>query len=109
MVNRRIVGLRGADKEVQVGALDEGGSAITVIAGLTEFWSRAAELIDAEPGGPTLAIDDVTQVPPVLPGARVICIGLNYLKHVAEGSYADAGIPPHPTLFARWTASLTVG
>jgi 2-keto-4-pentenoate hydratase/2-oxohepta-3-ene-1,7-dioic acid hydratase in catechol pathway len=45
----------------------------------------------------------------VLPGARVICIGLNYLKHVAEGSYAGSGIPEYPTLFARWTASLTVG
>jgi 2-keto-4-pentenoate hydratase/2-oxohepta-3-ene-1,7-dioic acid hydratase in catechol pathway len=44
----------------------------------------------------------------VLPGARVVCIGLNYLKHVAEGSYAAEGVPPHPTLFARWTASLTV-
>ena len=30
-------------------------------------------------------------VPPVLPGARVICIGLNYLKHVAEGSFARPG------------------
>ena len=28
-------------------------------------------------------------MPPVLPGARVVCIGLNYLKHVAEGSYKD--------------------
>jgi 2-keto-4-pentenoate hydratase/2-oxohepta-3-ene-1,7-dioic acid hydratase in catechol pathway len=48
-------------------------------------------------------------VPPVLPGARVVCIGLNYLKHVAEGSFRDQEIPPYPTLFARWTASLTVG
>jgi 2-keto-4-pentenoate hydratase/2-oxohepta-3-ene-1,7-dioic acid hydratase in catechol pathway len=48
-------------------------------------------------------------VPPVLPGARVVCIGLNYLKHVAEGSFAETGVPPYPTLFARWTQSLTVG
>jgi 2-keto-4-pentenoate hydratase/2-oxohepta-3-ene-1,7-dioic acid hydratase in catechol pathway len=53
-------------------------------------------------------VTDVEQVPPVLPGARVICIGLNYLKHVAEGSFAAEGVPPFPTLFARWTASLTV-
>jgi 2-keto-4-pentenoate hydratase/2-oxohepta-3-ene-1,7-dioic acid hydratase in catechol pathway len=38
----------------------------------------------------------------------VICIGLNYLKHVAEGSYSDQPIPEHPTLFARWTRTLTV-
>ena len=47
-------------------------------------------------------------VPPVLPQARVICIGLNYLKHVAEGSYKDQKLPEHPTLFARWSRSLTV-
>ena len=39
----------------------------------------------------------------------MICIGLNYLQHVAEGSFRDQQIPPYPTLFARWTASLTVG
>ncbi len=44
----------------------------------------------------------------MLPEARVICIGLNYLKHVAEGSYRDQDLPEHPTLFARWTRSLTV-
>jgi 2-keto-4-pentenoate hydratase/2-oxohepta-3-ene-1,7-dioic acid hydratase in catechol pathway len=44
----------------------------------------------------------------VLPGARVVCIGLNYLRHVAEGSFSGQDLPPYPTLFARWTASLTV-
>jgi 2-keto-4-pentenoate hydratase/2-oxohepta-3-ene-1,7-dioic acid hydratase in catechol pathway len=44
----------------------------------------------------------------VLPGARVICIGLNYRAHAAEGSYKDQELPPHPTLFARWTQSLSV-
>jgi 2-keto-4-pentenoate hydratase/2-oxohepta-3-ene-1,7-dioic acid hydratase in catechol pathway len=38
---------------------------------------------------------------------RVICIGLNYLKHIAEGSYAKEDLPPFPTLFARWPVSLT--
>ena len=41
-----------------------------------------------------------------MPGS--ICIGLNYLKHVAEGSYAGDPIPEFPTLFARWPVSLTV-
>ncbi len=31
------------------------------------------------------------------------------MKHVEEGSYASDGIPPHPTLFARWPASLSIG
>jgi 2-keto-4-pentenoate hydratase/2-oxohepta-3-ene-1,7-dioic acid hydratase in catechol pathway len=105
----RVVGLCDADGHVFVGALNEGGAEVTVIAGLEEFWQRSGELLSSEPSGRRVFVDEVTLVPPVLPGARVICIGLNYLKHVAEGSYADAGIPPYPTLFARWTASLTVG
>lgn len=105
----RAVGLRQAGGPVQVGALSDDGRHLAVIATLEEFWDRPGDLLSAEPAGRRIAVSDVTLVPPVLPGARVICIGLNYLEHVAEGSYAEAGIPPYPTLFARWTASLTVG
>jgi 2-keto-4-pentenoate hydratase/2-oxohepta-3-ene-1,7-dioic acid hydratase in catechol pathway len=105
----RAVGLREAGGPIQVGVLSDDGTRITVIASLEEFWARAGDLLSSQPTGRQVAVADVTLVPPVLPGARVICIGLNYLKHVAEGSYAEAGVPPYPTLFARWTASLTVG
>jgi 2-keto-4-pentenoate hydratase/2-oxohepta-3-ene-1,7-dioic acid hydratase in catechol pathway len=36
-------------------------------------------------------------------------VGLNYKAHAAEGSYKDQDLPPYPTLFGRWTASLSVG
>jgi 2-keto-4-pentenoate hydratase/2-oxohepta-3-ene-1,7-dioic acid hydratase in catechol pathway len=104
----RIVGLRHTDGSVLVGSLSQDGSEVEVVAGLDEFWADPAGALARVPIGPSLAVDDVELVPPVLPGARVICIGLNYLKHVAEGSFADADLPPYPTLFARWPASLTV-
>jgi 2-keto-4-pentenoate hydratase/2-oxohepta-3-ene-1,7-dioic acid hydratase in catechol pathway len=104
----RIVGLRHTDGSVLVGSLSQDGSEVEVVAGLDEFWADPAGALARVPIGPSLAVDDVELVPPVLPGARVICIGLNYLKHVAEGSFADAELPPYPTLFARWPASLTV-
>ena len=104
----RIVGIR-RDGDVQVAALADGGAQVTVIAGLEEFWADAVGHLAREPQGETLPAAEVEFVPPVLPGARVVCIGLNYLKHVAEGSYASEGVPPFPTLFARWTQSLTVG
>src|SRR4051812_21023168 len=103
----RIVGIR-RDGGVQVAALTDDGASVTVLAGLEEFWADAAGFLSREPAGETVAAAEVEFVPPVLPGARVICIGLNYLKHVAEGSYASEGVPPYPTLFARWTQSLTV-
>ena len=104
----RIVGIRRDGGPVEVAALSEDGTELTVLAGLEEFWSDAAGHLSRQPAGPTLPVADVQRVPPVLPGARVVCIGLNYLKHVAEGSFRDQEVPPHPTLFARWTASLTV-
>lgn len=102
------VGIRRDGGPVEVASLSEDGAYATVIAVLEDFWSDATRALSAAAPGPTVALADVDQVPPVLPGARVICIGLNYLKHVAEGSFREEDLPPHPTLFARWTASLTV-
>jgi len=104
----RIVGIRRDGGPVEVAALSEDGTQVTVLAGLEEFWADAAGWLDRAPDGPACTPADVQQVPPVLPGARVICIGLNYLKHVAEGTFADQELPAHPSLFARWTASLSV-
>ena len=104
----RIVGIRRAGV-VEVAALADDGAQVTVVAGLEEFWADAAGHLSRSPQGETLPAGDVEFVPPVLPDARVYCIGLNYLKHVAEGTFATEGVPPHPTLFARWTQSLTVG
>jgi 2-keto-4-pentenoate hydratase/2-oxohepta-3-ene-1,7-dioic acid hydratase in catechol pathway len=104
----RIVGIR-RDGGVQVASLSDDGTQVSVMAGLEEFWSDAGGFLAAGAGGETVSAADVEFVPPVLPGARVICIGLNYLKHVAEGSFRDQELPPYPTLFARWTQSLTVG
>ena len=104
----RIVGIRRDGGGVEVAALSDDGAQVTVVAGLEEFWADPAGHLSREPAGETLPAADVEFVPPVLPGARVICIGLNYLEHVSEGSYAADGVPAHPTLFARWTASLTV-
>ena len=104
----RIVGIR-RDGGVQIAALSVDGTQVTVVAGLEEFWADAAGHLARDAGGETLPAAGLEFVPPVLPGARVVCIGLNYLKHVAEGSFKDQELPPHPTLFARWTQSLTVG
>ncbi|MGW2151036.1 fumarylacetoacetate hydrolase family protein [Nonomuraea bangladeshensis] len=105
----RIVGIRRDGGPIEVAALSPDGAAVTVLAGLEEFWAGASAWLSREPAGETVPASAVTLVPPVLPEARVICVGLNYLRHVAEGSYAGEGVPPHPTLFARWTRSLTVG
>lgn len=108
----RIVGVRRADGPVMVGSLSDDGTTVSVICGLEEFWQDPETWLSgaaATAATELLDLRELVLVPPVLPGARVICIGLNYLAHVAEGSFAAEGVPPYPTLFARWPASLTVG
>jgi 2-keto-4-pentenoate hydratase/2-oxohepta-3-ene-1,7-dioic acid hydratase in catechol pathway len=104
----RIVGIRRGDGPVEVASLSDDGAQVTVVAGLEEFWADAAGHLSRGATRDPVPAADVEFVPPVLPGARVICIGLNYLEHVAEGTFRDQELPPYPTLFARWTQSLTV-
>lgn len=104
----RVVGIdRG--RGVEVAALSADGDRAAVLATLEGFWADPAAAL-ARGGNPVDlgAAHSVRRVPPVLPQARVICIGLNYLKHVAEGSYREDALPDRPTLFARWPRSLSV-
>ncbi|HTR91550.1 MAG TPA: fumarylacetoacetate hydrolase family protein [Trebonia sp.] len=99
---------------MEVARLSDDGSEVTVLGSLEEFWAApfayTSPGTDGSPGsgGESVASRSVTFVPPVLPGARVLCTGLNYLKHVAEGSFRDQELSPYPTIFGRWTQSLTV-
>lgn len=103
----KIIGIRRDGGPVQVAELTDEQTAVP-LAGLEAFWADPRGHLSAARTAAPIPLEDVTVVPPVLPDARVICIGLNYLKHVAEGSYRGEAPPEHPTLFARWTRSLTV-
>jgi len=52
---------------------------------------------------PQLAMSDVTLLPPITDPEKIICIGLNYRKHVLE---AGRKIPDVPSLFLRLTNTL---
>ena len=80
----------------------------TVLADLATFWASPAVHLATDPTGGPVPVRSEDLVPPVLSSARVICIGLNYADHIAEGTFRDHELPPFPTLFARWAASLSV-
>ncbi|MEU1167260.1 fumarylacetoacetate hydrolase family protein [Streptomyces sp. NPDC005921] len=104
----RIVGVAYGD-EVRVASLSPDDGRLTVLAGLREFWADPEGWLAHPPTGGSVPVGEARLVPPVLPEAQMLCVGLNYLEHAAEGSYRDRELPEHPTLFARWTRSLTVG
>lgn len=104
----RLVGLRRGEGSVVVGALSDDGTSVAVIADVEAFWADPAAHLAAPPSGPTVSVEPADLVPPARPGARVICIGLNYRDHVDEGSLRGEELPEVPTLFARWSSSLSV-
>lgn len=111
----KLIGLEAPDHTIHVADRISETEA-RIVAELRDFWSdaaghiAAASVARASNAGPSdiVAIADYRLVPPVLPEARVICIGLNYRAHHAEGSFKEQKFPDHPTLFARWTRSLSV-
>lgn len=113
----RIVGIADADGQVHVGELSRDGNSVRVLADIDRFWSAPQAFVSATATisatatatSRTVSVRSIDLVPPVLPGARVICVGLNYSDHVNEGSFRDHELPDIPTLFARWPASLSIG
>lgn len=104
----RVVGVRLGDGSVVVGILSDDNAEVAVLNELETFWASPQEYLGRNPSGRTIPVEGSELVPPVLKGARVVCVGLNYLDHVKEGSFRDQEMPEFPTLFARWPASLSV-
>jgi len=66
---------------VLVGRLSENGGQVSTLIDLREFWSDPRAALGLPDDGQSTAVSSGRLVPSVLPQARVICIGLNYLKH----------------------------
>ena len=100
----RLIGYR-ADTETRVAALMDAGRAVDLV-GVDEFYAdTAAGLGLARQCEHELAVADLELAPPVPAGARVMCVGLNYRAHAAEGGF---DLPEYPAVFGRWTQSLSV-
>ncbi|RLL63955.1 fumarylacetoacetate hydrolase family protein [Paenirhodobacter hankyongi] len=53
--------------------------------------------------GPRRPLADVRLLPPIPEPGKILCIGLNYLSHIAETGRER---PSHPSIFTRYPASL---
>lgn len=75
------------------------------LAEVARFWDDPYRFVDSDHVSTVAAVSvaDADLVPPVRPDARILCVGLNYADHVAEGPFST---PDHPTIFGRWTPSL---
>jgi 2-keto-4-pentenoate hydratase/2-oxohepta-3-ene-1,7-dioic acid hydratase in catechol pathway len=98
----KLVGYRTAEGG-GIGRLD-GESKLVPLGSAEQFWADPAQAVLGSSEN-VLDAGELILVPPVPPAARVLCVGLNYPKHVDEGTFQR---PTHPTVFGRWTRSLTV-
>lgn len=98
----RLVGYESATG-VSVGRLTEDDKVVD-LGPLDSFWADPSAAV-AGPVGASVDLDGLRLVPPVPAAARVLCVGLNYRAHVDEGVFE---VPSHPSVFGRWTRSLTV-
>ena len=60
-------------------------------------------LADPPVGDDAVPLADVTLLPVVPNPGKVVCLGLNYREHVAEGVYE---VPEHPVLFSKFADTL---
>jgi 2,4-didehydro-3-deoxy-L-rhamnonate hydrolase len=102
----KLTGIKRSDGRTDVAAVVDGG--VVPLADVSTFWADPFGFV--ERGLPTgsasvLPWEELHVVPPVRPDARILCVGLNYTDHVAEGPF---NAPDHPTIFGRWTPSLAV-
>ena len=81
------------------------GDTLHVLTTIDEFWTAPEKWLSKNARASVVA-GSATLRPPVPQAARVICVGLNYKAHAAEGAHS---LPEYPTLFGRWTPSLSVG
>ncbi len=98
----RIVGYLTAESERHLAARE--GEQLIPLGPVAAFWADpAAGLARAATVTERIAAADAELAHPVPDGARVLCLGLNYVAHAAEGKFTP---PEHPMIFGRWTASL---
>ncbi|MGW4241896.1 fumarylacetoacetate hydrolase family protein [Nocardia sp. NPDC004722] len=102
----KLVGIRGASGAAEVAIVDR--AKLTPLCSVAEFWTDPRGIVarPAREARVPVELAAAHLVPIVPSSARIICVGLNYRAHAGEGGFE---VPDFPTIFGRWTASLSVG
>jgi 2-keto-4-pentenoate hydratase/2-oxohepta-3-ene-1,7-dioic acid hydratase in catechol pathway len=89
----KIVRYSAGAVEAQFGILEEG----------TVYSASGNPFTGLTRGAAVGSVESVTLLTPIEPG-KVVCVGLNYALHVAEGG--DRDIPTEPVIFMKPTSSI---
>lgn len=98
----RIVGYLTPTGERHLAARE--GEHLIPLGPVAAFWADpAAGAARAASEPARIPVASVALAHPVPDAARVLCLGLNYVAHAAEGRFEP---PTKPVIFGRWTPSL---
>jgi 2-keto-4-pentenoate hydratase/2-oxohepta-3-ene-1,7-dioic acid hydratase in catechol pathway len=96
------------DDEIRCGRLD--GTAVVPLGADLETLIVEERLDEALRGlrglraEPALLLDDLVPAPPLVMPSKIVCVGLNYREHVAEG--AGREVPDRPLLFSKFANAI---
>jgi 2-keto-4-pentenoate hydratase/2-oxohepta-3-ene-1,7-dioic acid hydratase in catechol pathway len=79
------------------------GDAYPGLRSLIASGRAGAIAVEHASGAPRYALNAVTPLPPIPDPDKIVCIGLNYAKHAAEGRQE---IPESPTIFGKYRNAL---
>ncbi len=97
--DRRVLAARRADGFVRLGAIGQPSE----LGALLRAAPDVAALQRAVAAAPASALVEPSGfAPPIADGARILCLGLNYVDHARESSYAK---PAYPVVFTRYASS----
>ena len=102
---KSVLGVRHGDRVVNLAAVapDLPGDLLGMLRGGREAFDRAAAAADSAPDDARLAHAGLRFHPLMTNAPKMICLGLNYAAHAAEGGREK---PVFPTLFLRCGTSL---
>lgn len=93
----RVAGVPTIGSVTEDGVVDVSTAASEFAAVLAPAGIAAARVLTNEREA-VHALDDVQPLLPIAPGARVFCVGQNYVEHIREMGYE---IPEYPSIFMR--------
>lgn len=98
----RIVGYIDPHGDRHVGVRQ--GDSVIPLGAVNDFWADPDKALAAASSvSERVGVDSLTVAHAVPDSARILCLGLNYRAHAAEGQFSP---PDNPMIFGRWTASL---
>lgn len=99
------LGYRHGEDIIDVSALDADvpQTLIDVVRGGMAAQNAVSDAVRQAPGAPRAKLGQLRLLPPVSRPGKIICLGLNYADHAAEGGHAK---PDYPSIFLRCATSL---